>query len=189
MFSDIGLELSRQTMSSWMLRSAQLLEPLYNYLKRILLAEPAIFADETPLKVIKAEKATSYMWVYCCGSDRPSETTNIVLYDYHNSRGAQCAIDFLDGYQGYMHVDGYKAYGLTEAKLVACLAHIRRKFVDAKKIHAKAKTKAKNNHQDKKTADLNIYTSLNSIHNDVLLIWRNCKAFYFRCNFHEFSVS
>jgi len=71
MFSDIGLELSRQTMSSWMLRSAQLLEPLYRRLKEVLLAEPAIHADETPLKVIKAEKATSYMWVYCCGSDPP----------------------------------------------------------------------------------------------------------------------
>ena len=140
MFRDIGIELSRQTMSSWMLRTAQLLEPLYMRLKERLLAEPAIFADETPLKVIKAEKATSYMWVYCCGSDRPSEKTNIVLYDYHNSRAAQCAIDFLDGYQGYMHVDGYNAYGLTEAKLVACLAHIRRKFVDAKKIQAKSRT-------------------------------------------------
>jgi transposase len=140
MFSDIGIELSRQTMSSWMLRSAQLLEPLYMRLKEVLLAEPAIFADETPLKVIKAEKATSYMWVYYCRSDRASDKTNIVLYDYHNSRAAQCAIDFLDGYQGYMHVDGYKAYGLTEAKLVACLAHIRRKFVDAKKIQAKSRT-------------------------------------------------
>ena len=98
MFSDIGIELSRQTMSSWMLRSAQLLEPLYNRLKESLLAEPAIHADETPLKVIKAEKATSYMWVYCCGSDRASDKTNIVLYDYHDSRAAQCAIDFLDGY-------------------------------------------------------------------------------------------
>ena len=35
---------------------------------------------------------------------------NIVLFDYHNSRAGQCAVDFLDGYQGYMHVDGYKAY-------------------------------------------------------------------------------
>ena len=139
MFSDIGIELSRQTMSSWMLRSAQFLEPLYMRLKESLLAEPVIHADETPLKVIKAEKSTSYMWGYCCGSDRASEKTNIVLYDYHNSRAAQCAIDFLDGYQGYMHVDGYKAYGLTEAKLVACLAHIRRKFVDAKKIQSKSK--------------------------------------------------
>jgi transposase len=71
------------------------------------------------------------MWVYCCGSDRASEKTNIVLYDYHNSRAAQCAIDILAGYQGY------KAYGLTQAKLIACLAHIRRKFVDEKKIQAK----------------------------------------------------
>jgi transposase len=45
-----------QTMSSWMLRSAQLLEPLHRCLKESLLAEPAIYADETPLKVIKAEK-------------------------------------------------------------------------------------------------------------------------------------
>jgi transposase len=52
--------------------------------------------------------------VYCCGSDRASDKTNIVLYDYHNSRAAPCAIDFLDGYQGYMDVDGYKAYGLTK---------------------------------------------------------------------------
>ncbi|WP_220463335.1 transposase [Colwellia sp. MB3u-55] len=50
---------------------------------------------------------------------------------------AQCAIDFLDGYQGCLHVDGYKAYGLTEAKLVACLLHIRCEFADAKKIQAK----------------------------------------------------
>jgi hypothetical protein len=70
MFSDIGIELSCQTMSSWMLRSAQLLDPLYMRMKESLLAEPAIFADEMPLKVIKAEKSTSYMWVYCCGSDR-----------------------------------------------------------------------------------------------------------------------
>lgn len=139
LFSDIDIQLSRQTMSSWMLRSAQLLEPLYMRLKDVLLAEPAIHADETPLKVIRAEKATSYMWVYCCGTDNLSHNTNVVLYDYHNSRAAQCAIDFLDGYKGYMHVDGYSAYGLTSARLVTCLAHIRRKFVDAKKIQAKSK--------------------------------------------------
>jgi len=139
MFSDIGIELSRQTMSSWILRRAALLEPLYMRLKTVLLAEPAIHADETPLNVIKAEKATSYMWVYCCGSDALGSNTNIVLFDYHNSRRAQCTIDFLSGYQGYMHVDGYKAYESTDATLVACLAHIRRKFVDVKKLQGKKK--------------------------------------------------
>ena len=52
MFSDI--ELSCQTMSSWMIRSSQLLELLYICLKVVLLAEPAIHADETPLEVIKS---------------------------------------------------------------------------------------------------------------------------------------
>jgi transposase len=77
MFSDIGIELSRQTMSSSMLRSAQLLEPLYMRLQGRLLAEPAIHAGETPLKVIKVEKATSHMWVYYCGIDSPSKKINI----------------------------------------------------------------------------------------------------------------
>nr|WP_269450616.1 transposase [Photobacterium profundum] len=82
-------------MSSRILRCATLLEPLYMRLKTTLLAEPAIHADETPLKVIKAEKATSYMWVYCCGADALGSNTNIVLFDYHNSRRAQCALVFL----------------------------------------------------------------------------------------------
>ena len=132
LFSDIGIELSRQTMSSWMLRCAELLSPLYQRLKEILLSQAVIHGDETSLNVINAEKATSYMWLYCCGDDKPGKGTNIVLFDYHNSRAAHCVVDFLDGYQGYMHVDGYKAYEQTKATLVACLAHIRRKFIEAK---------------------------------------------------------
>ena len=131
-FADIGIELSRQTMSSWMLRCAELLTPLYQRLKEELLSQAVIHGDETPLNVINAEKATSYMWLYCCGDDKPGKGTNIVLFDYHNSRAAHCVVDFLDGYQGYMHVDGYKAYEQTQATLVACLAHIRRKFIEAK---------------------------------------------------------
>lgn len=132
LFADIGIELSRQTMSSWMLRCGELLAPLYQRLKDILLSQAVIHADETPLKVINADKATSYMWLYCCGDDKPVQATNIVLFDYHNSRSGQCAVDFLEGYQGYMHVDGYQAYEQTQAKLVACLAHMRRKFIEAK---------------------------------------------------------
>lgn len=132
LFANIEIELSRQTMSSWMLRCAQLLSPLYQRLKEVLLSQAVIHGDETPLKVINADKATSYMWVYCCGDDKAGKGTNIVLFDYNNSRAGQCAVDFLAGYQGYLQVDGYKAYEQTQATLVACLAHIRRKFIEAK---------------------------------------------------------
>lgn len=131
-FGDIGIDLNRKTMSSWMIKSSELLLPLYELLKQTLLAQSNIHADETPLQVIKADKATSYMWMYCCGDDKPGNDTNIVLYDYHNSRAGQCAVDFLEGYSGYMHVDGYAGYEQTDAKLVACIAHIRRYFIKAK---------------------------------------------------------
>lgn len=132
LFANIEIELSRQTMSSWMIRCAQLLSPLYQRLKEVLLSQAVIHGDETPLKVINADKATSYMWVYCCGDDKAGKGRNIVLFDYNNSRAGQCAVDFLAGYQGYLQVDGYKAYEQTQATLVACLAHIRRKFIEAK---------------------------------------------------------
>jgi transposase len=95
-----------------------------------------------PLKVIREEKNTSYMWVYCCGEDKlnNNKTKNIVLYDYHNSRAAQCPITFLDGYSNYLQVDGYAAYGKTKAILAGCMAHARRKFIDAKTAQGKNKT-------------------------------------------------
>jgi transposase len=141
MFNDYGISLSRQTMSEWLMRCSELLMPLYDVLKSQLLAQAVIHADETPLKVIREEKTTSYMWVYCCGEDKlnNNKSKNIVLYDYHNSRAAQCPITFLDGYSNYLQVDGYAAYGKTNAILAGCMAHARRKFIDAKTAQGKNK--------------------------------------------------
>ncbi|SFD44855.1 IS66 family transposase, partial [Pseudoalteromonas denitrificans] len=65
---------------------------------------------------------------------------NIVLFDYHNSRAASCVVNYLEGYQGYLQVDGYSAYGKTTAKIAGCMAHARRKFVDAKTAQGQNKT-------------------------------------------------
>lgn len=143
MFKQYGIELSRQTMSSWIDKSATLFAPLVERLKAELLRQPTLFADETPLKVVKSDKVNSYMWVYCSGRDSPDPNNpipNIVLYDFHNSRAAACVVNYLDGYQGYLHVDGYQAYARTEATLIGCWAHARRKFIDAKKRQGKNKT-------------------------------------------------
>ena len=143
MFKQYGIELSRQTMSSWIDKSATLFVPLVERLKAELLKQPTLFADETPLKVVKSDKVNSYMWVYCSGRDSPDPNNpipNIVLYDFHNSRAAACVVNYLDGYQGYLHVDGYKAYEKTQATLTGCWAHARRKFIDAKKLQGKNKT-------------------------------------------------
>lgn len=139
MFKQHGIELSRKTMADWIIRCAELFKPLYDQLHQHILKQPVIAADETTLKVVESEKVNSYMWLYASGADSPignipgTETPNIVLYDYHNSRAGQCAVDFLKGYNGYLQVDGYQGYEQTQATLIGCWAHARRKFMEAKK--------------------------------------------------------
>jgi transposase len=144
LFKQYGIELSRKTMADWMIRSGEILQPIYQRLKAVQLQQSVVHADETPLKVIHEDKSRCYMWVYCTGSDSPNEDPdtppNIVLYDYQNSRSGQCASDYLRGYQGYLQVDGYQAYEQTQASLVGCFAHARRKFIDAQKMQVKGKT-------------------------------------------------
>ena len=144
MFRQFDIDLNRKTMAEWMMRCGELLEPLYQRLKAELLKQSVIQADETPVQVLKEDKHRCYMWVYCTGSDSPANKTghppNIVLYDYQASRSGQCARDYLDGFKGYLQVDGYAAYEQTDATLAGCWAHARRKFVEAKKAQPKGKS-------------------------------------------------
>lgn len=143
-FKQLGIHLSRQTMSDWLIKIASLFKPLlYEPWHQHLLEQFYIRADETTMVVVQDDNIKSYMWVYCCGADTPAgniaddSTPNIVLYDYQSSRAGQHAVNYLQGYLGYLSVDGYQGYEKTQAKLVACLAHIRRKFNEAKKIQGK----------------------------------------------------
>jgi len=52
------------------------------------------------------------------------------------------AIDFLQGHSGYLQVDGYQGYAATDATLVGCWAHARRKFKEADIVQGKGKPKA-----------------------------------------------
>ena len=148
LFKQYGIELSRKTMSSWMMRSSQLFMPLYQRLKTYQLQQQVINADETPLKVIHEDKTHCYMWVYCTGTDSPATdpppdhrpVPNIVIYEYQKSRAGACPKAYLQGFNGYLQVDGYTAYEQTDATLVGCFAHARRKFTEAKKAQVTGKS-------------------------------------------------
>ena len=132
-----GIMLSRQTMSNWLLKASEdWLEPVYKRLYELLLKETVLHADETTLQVLhedgKKAQTKSYMWLYrtsgCC--EHP-----IVLYDYQPDRKASRPKEFLDGFSGYLHTDGYAVYhSLSEnIVVVGCWAHARRKFDEALK--------------------------------------------------------
>ena len=143
LFKQLDITLSRKTLANWMIRCADVCKPIVKHLKDTLLDQSVIHADETPLKVINDDKQKSYMWVYCTGSDSPETSSlhkNIVLYDYHPSRAASCPKSFLGDYSGYLQVDGYAGYHNLKVELVGCMAHARRKFIEAQRAQPKGKT-------------------------------------------------
>ncbi len=139
LFAQAGIELSRQTMSRWLITCADKLEPLLALMKTRLLQQPVLWADETTVNVLDVEKSTCYMWVYGCGMES-SAGPKLVLFDYQDGRAGKHPKAYLDGYRGYLQVDGYAGYEQTDATLVGCWAHARRKFVEAQKAQGKGKT-------------------------------------------------
>ena len=140
-----GIHLSRQTMSNWILRATEeYLTPVYKQLHRELLNRDVLHADETTLQVLhepgKAPQSKSYMWLYRTSGDTDKP---IVLYEYQPGRGAKHPKEFLAGFNGYIHTDGYAGYhDLGEdITVVGCWAHARRKFDEAVKSLPKGKAK------------------------------------------------
>ncbi len=142
LFKQHGIDLNRKTMSEWMIKSSTLFKPIIEHWHQLILQQSVIQADETTVKVINEDKTQCYMWLYCTGSDSPQENgiPNIVLFDYQASRSGGCAINYLQDFNGYLQVDGYKGYEQTKAKLVGCWAHARRKFIDAEKAQGRLKS-------------------------------------------------
>ena len=140
-----GIKLSRQTMSNWILKATEnYLTPVYEQLHKELLMRDVLHADETTLQVLhepgKKPQSDSYMWLYRTSGDTDKP---IVLYEYQPGRGAKHPKEFLAGYKGYLHTDGYAGYhDLGEViTVVGCWAHARRKFDEAVKSLPKGKAK------------------------------------------------
>lgn len=132
-----GILLSRQTMSNWLIRAAEdWLEPICEALKEQLLRRKVLHADETTLQVLrepgKSSQSKSYLWLYRTSGDAEHP---VVLYEYQPDRKALRPKEFLRGFKGYLHTDGYDVYHKLpeEVTVVGCWAHLRRKFDEALK--------------------------------------------------------
>ena len=127
-----GVELNRNTLANWIIRSTEWFKPLFELMKKELLTEDIINADETELRVLKRDgkpvDSMSRMWVFTSGrvSSKP-----MALYKYHPTRSAKVVTEMLGDYGGYLQTDGYAAYSAAEkATRIGCWAHARRKWTD-----------------------------------------------------------
>jgi transposase len=131
-YSRMGVELNDSTFSEWVQASCKLLSPLYDELKKQILSQKYIQADETPIKVLdQAKKGTShrgYYWVYHCPH------TKMVFFDYQPGRGREGPTEVLKDYKGFLQTDGYGVYDkfdTEDIRLIHCMAHARRMFDEA----------------------------------------------------------
>lgn len=137
MFKRMEVELPRNTMASWMIALSEQLLPVYNLMQDDLLSSDYVCCDETITQVLKEPgkkpEAKSYMWV----RTRPGEEP-IILFDYDPTRSGEVPKKLLEGFEGYLQVDGYAGYDgvITSLHLtrVGCMAHMRRKFFEAYQV-------------------------------------------------------
>ncbi len=115
--------------------------PLINLMDEALLAEAFIHIDETPLQVLRSDKAVgSDHYIVARAGGPPGR--RIILYDYIASRTTAALKQLLVGpdgpYQGKLISDGLERYDEIAAQLnllhFGCLTHCRTMFFKARKV-------------------------------------------------------
>lgn len=139
-----GVEIARSTMADWVGRSASLLAPLAEAVKRHVLSGGRVHADDTPAPVLdpgRGRTRTGRLWAYV-RDDRPrGETTPPgVFYAFSPDRKGIRPRDHLSSFTGVLQADGYAGFdglyrarapdGTPRVREAACWAHARRKFYE-----------------------------------------------------------
>ncbi len=137
-----GVELSRKTLCDWVIRSAFVLEPVVEAMTQRVLQSKVLHTDDTPVRVLDPEKKRTtrkaYLWPYVGDEDHP-----YTIFDYTPGRGREGPETFLKNFIGeegsprYIQCDAYAGYNGLFARdrhvlEVACWAHARRKYDEAK---------------------------------------------------------
>jgi transposase len=131
-----GVYLSRSTLCDWVRNAAGVLGPLAELQKTLVLQSPVLWTDDTPVTVLGGENPGSTQgrfWAYIGDAEHPYS-----VYDFTMSRARDGPAAFLKDDHGFLQADAYGGYDgiflgsngtIVE---VACWAHTRRKFYDAR---------------------------------------------------------
>jgi transposase len=131
-----GLYLPRSTLCDWVSNVANLLKPLYELQKELVQTAPVIWTDDTYVTMLGGAEPGSHkgrFWVYIGPLVLPYD-----VYDFTEDRKRDGPSRFLANYVGYLQADAFKGYdGIYTGSggqiiEVACWAHARRKFFEAR---------------------------------------------------------
>ncbi|HEY3393944.1 MAG TPA: IS66 family transposase [Lacipirellulaceae bacterium] len=132
-----GVHIPRSTLCDWVQGAAGVLQPLYDLQKQRVLSSPIVWTDDTPVRLLDPEaeggSRLARFWTYIGDEQHPYS-----VYDFTPGRSRDGPHEFLANYAGYLQADAYGGYdGIyvgSDGRVmeVACGAHLRRKFVDAR---------------------------------------------------------
>jgi transposase len=139
-FDRAGIDLARSTMCAWMLAASNAVKPLVELMKSRVKRSKAIHTDDTTVKVQDAARKgtcrTGRIWCYLGDEDNPYD-----VFDFSPDRKREHPQRFLDDFRGHLQADAYGGYDgiYTRGNVieVACWAHARRKFFDARETDGK----------------------------------------------------
>lgn len=133
-FERQDVSIARSTMCSWLQAAAELVGPLVTLMADRVRLSRLIHTDETVVPVQAPGMGRcrkGRIWTYIGDPPNP-----YIVYHYTPDRTRAGPSNWLAGYKGYLQADAYGGYDgiyhqgdVTE---VACWAHARRKFFDAK---------------------------------------------------------
>jgi len=132
--------LPRQTMAEWVGLAASWLKLIYESIRTEVLNSGYLQVDETPIRYLEpghGRTKLGYLWT--CHAPRGD-----VVFHWQTSRAAACLEKIIPvDFTGTIQCDGYEAYDCfaksrgEKILLAGCLAHVRRKFHEAKETAPK----------------------------------------------------
>jgi transposase len=129
-----GVDLVRSTLGDWMAHTAAVLRPVYDEMVRRVLRSLVLHTDDTPVSVLdpmRPQTRTGRLWAYLGDWMHPFN-----VFDFTPDRTQEGPQQFLAPFRGYMQADAYTGYDRLyhnpEVVEVACNAHARRKFYEAR---------------------------------------------------------
>ena len=135
-WQQIGVQVNRTTLANWVVYCGiNYILPVVDRIHGEMMQRDIIYCDETPVQVLHEDGRTaeqkSYVWLSCVSREDGSPPA--VIYSYRPTREGKNAEEILEGFKGhYLVCDGYQGYNRVSGVVrCGCLAHIRRKFVDA----------------------------------------------------------
>jgi transposase len=134
-FARNGFEIDRATQSVWCGDAADLVKPLFDLMIQRVLASHVICTDDTVMPMLAPGKTKpARLWVYVGDEHNPYN-----VFDFTLGRGRDGPATFLKNYKQTLLADAYGGYdGVVVGNAIiraGCMAHCRRKYVDAEKTH------------------------------------------------------